>query len=95
MHAQRIIQDLLSSECPSIHARRRACLAASVEDASKGSLSLMGMSRALSNSTAIRHRIKRCDRLLGNSKLERHLVYAAMTRRIILCAVIPSHAAWY
>jgi hypothetical protein len=90
MHAQRIIQDLLSSECPSIHARRRACLAATVEAASKGSLSLMGMSRALSNSTAIRHRIKRCDRLLGNSKLEqeRRLVYAAMTRRIINDALI-------
>jgi hypothetical protein len=88
MHAQRIIQDLLSTECPSIHAKRRACLAASVEAGSTGSLSLMGISRALSNTTSIRHRIKRCDRLLGNSKLEkeRHLIYAAMARRII-CGV--------
>jgi hypothetical protein len=51
MHAQRIIQDLLSIECPSIHAKRRACLAASVEAGSTGSLSLMGISRALSNTT--------------------------------------------
>jgi hypothetical protein len=88
MHAQRIIQDLLSVECPSIHAKRRACLAATVEAGNKGSLSLMGISHALSNTTAIRHRIKRCDRLLGNSKLEaeRHLVYAAMTRRI-MCGI--------
>jgi hypothetical protein len=88
MHAQRIIQDLLSIECPSIHAKRRACLAATVEAGSTGSLSLMGISRALSNTTSIRHRIKRCDRLLGNSKLEkeRHLIYAAMARRI-MCGV--------
>jgi hypothetical protein len=88
MHAQRIIQDLLSIECPSIHAKRRDCLAATVEAGSKGSLSLMGISRALGNTTAIRHRIKRCDRLLGNSKMdkERHMVYAAMTRRI-MCGI--------
>jgi hypothetical protein len=47
---------------PSILAKRRACLAATVHAAGKGSLSLMGISRALSNATAIRHRIKRCDR---------------------------------
>jgi hypothetical protein len=88
MHAQRIIQDLLSVECPSIHAKRRACLAETVEAGNKGSLSLMGISRALSNKTAIRHRIKRCDRLLGNSKLEaeRHLIYAAMAQRI-MCGI--------
>jgi hypothetical protein len=42
----------------------------------------------LSNTTSIRHRIKRCDRLLGNSKLERerHLIYAAMARRV-MCGV--------
>jgi hypothetical protein len=88
MHAQRIIQDLLSTECPSIHAKRRDCLAATVEAGNKGSLSLMGISRALGNTTAIRHRIKRCDRLLGNSKMEkeRQPVYAAMARRI-MCGI--------
>jgi hypothetical protein len=88
MHAQRIIQDLLSTECPSIQAKRRDCLAAAVEAGSKGSLSLMGISRASGNTTAIRHRIKRCDRLLGNSKMEkeRQPVYAAMARRI-MCGI--------
>jgi hypothetical protein len=88
MHAQRIIQDLLPTECPSIHAKRRDCLAATVEAGSKGSLSLMGISRALGNTTAIRHRIKRCDRLLGNSKMEKEQqpVYAAMARRI-MCGI--------
>lgn len=85
MHAQQIIQDLLSAECRSMHARRRACVAAMVEASSKGGLSLMGMSRVASGATSIRHRIKRCDRLLGNSKLgkERHLIYGAMARSAI------------
>jgi hypothetical protein len=88
MQAQRIIQDLLSAECPSIHARRRACVAAMAQAGSDGGLSLMGMSRVVNGATSIRHRIKRCDRLLGNSKLEneRHLIYGAMARRI-LCAI--------
>jgi hypothetical protein len=88
MHAQRIIQDLLDTECPFIHAKRRACLATIVAAGSKGSLSMMGMSRMLCSATAIRHRIKRCDRLLGNIKLEkdRHLIYGAMTQRV-LCGI--------
>jgi hypothetical protein len=91
MHAQQIIQDMLSTECPFIHARRRACVATMVEAGSKGGLSLMGMSRVVSGTTSIRHRIKRCDRLLSNSKLEneRHLIYGAMARRIIGCMAQP------
>lgn len=91
MHAQRIIQDLLAAECPSIHAKRRACVAAMAQAGSKGGLSLMGMSRLVNGATSIRHRIKRCDRLLGNSKLEkeRHLVYGAMARRVIGAMVQP------
>lgn len=85
MHAQRIIQDLLATECPSIHARRRACVAAMTEAGSKGGLILMGMSRVASSATSLRHRIKQCDRLSGNSKLAkaRHLIYGAMARRIL------------
>lgn len=91
MHAQRIIQDLLATECPSIHAKRRACVAAMTEAGSKGGLSLMGISRMASSTTSLRHRIKQCDRLLGNSKLakERHLIYGAMARRILHRMVHP------
>jgi len=39
MHAQGIIQDLLDKECPSIHAKRRACVATMVDAGSKGGLS--------------------------------------------------------
>ncbi len=85
MHAQRIIQELLVTECPAIHARRRTCVAAMTEAGSKGGLNLMGMSRVVSGATSLRHRIKRCDRLLGNSRLEqeRHLIYGAMARRLL------------
>lgn len=85
MHAQQIIQDLLSTECPSIHAKRRTCLAAMVHAGDKGGLSLMGLSQAVSSTTSLRHRIKRCDRLLSNSKLEkeRDLIYGAMARRVM------------
>jgi hypothetical protein len=85
MHAQPILQDLLDTECPSIHAKRRTCVATMADAASKGSLSLMGMSRVLRNDIAIRHRIRRCDRLLGNRKLacDRVLIYAAMARHLL------------
>lgn len=85
MHAQRIIQDLLDTACPTIHAKRRTCLATIVDAGSRGKLYLMGISRVLSGATSIRHRIKQCDRLLGNSKLEaeRLLIYGAMTQRIL------------
>ncbi|MES2536921.1 MAG: transposase [Pseudomonadota bacterium] len=82
MHAQPIIQDLLAAECPTIHAKRRSCVAAMVDGASKGTLSLMGMSRALSSTTAIRHRIKRCDRLLGNIKLDKEPWLLAVSPRL-------------
>lgn len=85
MHAQQIIQEFLSTECPFIHAKRRACIAAMAQAGNDGGLSLMGMSRVVSGSPSIRHRIKRCDRLLSNPKLEdeRHLIYGAMARRVI------------
>lgn len=85
MHAQQIIQDLLITECPSIHAKRRTCVAAMAQAGSDGGLSLVGMSRVVGGTTSLRHRIKRCDRLLGNSKLtnERQGIYGAMARRVI------------
>ncbi len=85
MHAQQIIQELLSAECPFIHAKRRACVAAMAQACNDGGLSLMGMSRVVSGTRSIRHSIKRCDRLLSNRKLEneRRLIYGAMTRRVI------------
>jgi hypothetical protein len=91
MQAQRIIQDFLSAECPSIHAKRRASLAVIADAGSQGNLSLMGMSRVLKSGTALRHRIKRCDRLLGNDKLDsdRSCIYRAMTQRVLRSVAMP------
>jgi predicted small integral membrane protein len=46
----------------------------------------MGISRKLDTATALRHRIKRCDRLLGNLHLnhEKLDVYRAMAQRILI-----------
>lgn len=86
MHAQRIIQDLLQTECGTIHAKRRVTLALMVQASCIGHLSLIGISRRLDTATALRHRIKRCDRLLGNLHLSREKldVYRAMAQRILI-----------
>jgi predicted small integral membrane protein len=86
MQAQRIIQDLLQTECSAIHAKRRTTLALMVQASCIGHLSLMGMSRRLDAATTLRHRIKRCDRLLGNLHLvhEKLDVYRAMVQRILI-----------
>lgn len=86
MQAQRIIQDLLQAECSAIHAKRRTTLALMVQAGCTGHLSLMGISRRLDAATALRHRIKRCDRLLGNLHLnhEKLDVYRAMAQRILI-----------
>lgn len=84
MHASGIIQDLLSKKCAFIHAKRRRCLAKLVE-AGRHGLSLLNISRALSGGTALRHRIKCCDRLLSNTHLskERSQIYRAMNDGVL------------
>lgn len=85
MHAQRIIQEFLSRECPSIHAKRRICLAHAIDAAQRGGLTLLNMSRAVDGATSLRHRIKKCDRLLSNPHLvnERPQIYQALARRVL------------
>lgn len=85
MHARQIIQDFLTDECRSMHARRRNALALMTEAARRGGLGMLKMSKALSNRTSLRHRIKCCDRLLSNPHLEQERVgvYRALARRIL------------
>lgn len=85
MHAQRIIQDFLAEKCQSIHAKRRQCLAAFTEAAQNGGLGLIKMSKVVRSETTLRHRIKRCDRLLSNSHLEQELpgIYRALTQCVL------------
>lgn len=92
MHAQHIIQNLLDRECPDIHAKRRQSVVAMAQAGSHGSLHLMGLSRHLSKTTTIRHRIKRCDRLLSNEKLHNDsmLMYGALCRSVLAHMAQPA-----
>lgn len=85
MHAKAIIQDLLSKKCPTIHAKRRNCVATLVEAGRIGGLGLLKMSRVLSHKTTLRHRIKCCDRLLSNKHLsnERIQIYRALNESVL------------
>ncbi len=85
MHAMNIIQNLLDTQCPAIHVKRRRSLAAMARAASGSKLTLMEISRHLDSNTTIRHKIKQCDRLLSNSKLqgEAGVIYAALCQSIL------------
>lgn len=85
MHAFRIIQDFLRDQCPSMHAKRRDCLARMTEAAQLGGLGVVKMGKRLRADTALRHRIKCSDRLLSNPHLcdERVLVYRALAHRLL------------
>ena len=85
MHARRIIQDLLQTECNAVHAKRRTTLALMVQASCIGHLGLAGIGRRLDAATALRRRIERCDRLRGNFHLNHEKAdgYRAMAQRIL------------
>ncbi|MUI15116.1 IS4 family transposase [Massilia dura] len=85
MHARQIIQRLLGQECPSIHAKRRACLAQIVQAVARAGLGVVRIGKQLRSQTSLRHRIKCCDRLLSNPHLakERVQIYRAMSQRLL------------
>ncbi len=91
MHAITIVQDVLRQGCPHIHKARLESLCDVVRAAlSASSHTLSNLARALDTKktraagalTAVRHRVKRVDRLLGNRALqrERTSIYAAMAQ---------------
>lgn len=85
MHAQKIIQDFLSQECSTIHAKRRATLALITGAAQRDGLGLLKLSRNVDRCAPLRNRIKQCDRLLSNQHLdkERLLIYRAQARLLL------------
>ena len=85
MHTQRIIQDFLANQCPSMHAKRRHGLAVVTEGARRGGLGLLKMSKAIAVGTPLRYRIKRVDLLLSNPHLasERVTVFRALAHRLL------------
>jgi hypothetical protein len=104
MHAVHIVQDLLDRVCPSMHAKRRTALANVTAAATLGGLGVVRMGKKLGSEVGLKHRIKRCDRLLGGllstpgstPQLKRavidtleHLRSAALTNVLLDCLDDP------
>jgi len=86
MHALVIVQQLLRTCCPHIHAARLTVMLAAVAAAVRGRrLTLSDLGRALLGPAHVKHNIKRIDRLLGNRHLgvERVEVYRALAQRLV------------
>ena len=86
MHALVIVQQLLRTRCPHIHASRLTVLLAAVGAAVRGRrLTLTELGRSLVSTARVKHNIKRIDRLLGNRHLaaERTGVYRALAHRVL------------
>ena len=72
MHAIKSVTILLEKCLADLHAKQRDSIQLAVNAAlSGGDLSLSGLSQCMPCRTALRHRIKRMDRLLGNLKIQR------------------------
>ena len=86
MHAIKILHRILSTSFPVIHAKRLASLLAAVEAVVKGSrLTLSDIGHGLTGSVAVKHNIKRIDRLLGNDLLHTEIskLYEALVRQCL------------
>lgn len=86
MHAVGVLQKLLQDSIPSLHLNRLRALISTVRSAmTTRRLTLSGLARGLPTGQAIRHRIKRVDRLLGNRHLhnERPLFYQLLCRQFM------------
>ena len=86
MHATAVLQRLLRRSIPSVHLKRLTAVTAIVGSALYGRrLTLSALGRSLDTPCAVRHRIKRVDRLLGNPHLhdERLLYYRVLCDLLI------------
>lgn len=93
MHVLTILHRILSTSFPEIHTKRLASLLAAVEAVVTGSrLTLSDIGRGLSGPVAVKHNIKRIDRLLGNGSLHTEIprLYEALARQ---CLDGITHAA--
>jgi hypothetical protein len=92
MHALTILHRILSTNFPEIHAKRLTSLLAAVEAVVSGSrLTLSDMGRGLSGHVAVKHNIKRIDRLLGNDTLHTEMpsLYEALIRQCLAEMSMP------
>lgn len=71
MHTGKIVEGMLGNCLSSLHARLAEAVKAAVGGALRGGrLSLSQLARSVESATAMRHRVKRMDRLLGNASLQ-------------------------
>lgn len=92
MHALSILHRALFLHCPWMHTKRRSSLLAAVRAAIFGSrLMLSDLGRGLCGPIAVKHNIKRVDRLLGNAKLhaETAPVYEMLARHCLVGVPMP------
>jgi hypothetical protein len=92
MHALNILHRIFSTSLPQIHAKRLTSLLAAVESVVSGSrLTLSDMGRGLCGPVAVKHNIKRIDRLLGNSALHTEVpqLYEALVRQSLEGVSMP------
>ncbi len=85
-----ILHDLLSKQCPEIHAKRLDSLMLATASLLDGNqLSLTELGRNICGPVAAKHNIKRMDRLLGNASLhqQRQVLYRWHAR--LLCRANP------
>jgi hypothetical protein len=86
MYAVQLLHKTIKKSCLKIHASRLNALFAAVTGLIViGKLSLAGLGRSLTTGAKVKHNIKRIDRLLGNTKLqkERAEIYNTVTKLII------------
>jgi hypothetical protein len=92
MHALTILHRILFNSFPEIHAKRLTCLLAAVDSVVTGSrLTLSDMGRGLQGQVAVKHNIKRIDRLLGNDSLHTEIpkLYEALIRQSLEGITMP------
>jgi hypothetical protein len=83
MHPIAVLHQHLQKAVPSIHGTRLKALMAAVGSVLCGAqVSITSLGRSLSSATFIKHKIKRMDRLIGNTQLyqERWRFYTALTQ---------------
>jgi len=87
------LYSFLKQSLPSIHIARLQALMAAVEAGLSGaSLSITTLGRAVSGDAFIKHKIKRMDRLIGNTHLseERLSIYATMASWLLKSLPLPT-----
>ena len=86
MHTSIVLQKFFFFFFPTVHAKRLRALHAAVDAVLVGApVSVTGMGRHLQSRTRIKHKIKRIDRLVSNTRLydERKLFYRSMCQWLL------------